>query len=506
MKNLHIWALSIAYPIVLAFFIWLFFLSEELLSTSDILSGMFVVGVFGLLGGMLLFGIIEDRAKSPKIQTLLNAILWIQIVVFGLMTAVPILSILLVPVCIAIYHMCILFPVSCIIGGVLLFVVICVTVYIKFGLKKGLLHYPVLRTIYYRLSQILPVYVCVISIFFIPHVFEMESDIPGYGVSSLITICIVTLSFIFGDNGEKVYYMTIPHLKYNFFLRPFSMDDSLKIDEEIKNNFTECELIEIADPITKQGNANFTGKSFFLPTKDWKRELSYYIKRAQLVFCCVGTSDGVKWEMFEHDTILDKYIFYYGSSISIKEILQDIRLTKHTHSKVHSLLKSMQKHSLVGPLYFVIRRNDCYYSTELSSIASFIKEEKRTDQLYSFEFEYHKKENVERINTWKTNMVYYFKDLGRVFSLVIRPNSLFNLLKVLVCIVLALLSLLGFLLGIAWIINGIVSLVSFLLPSFQQEILFSMEGIVETPRQLLFFSIGEIVTGIAFLRMILKKY
>lgn len=510
MKAWHLWALSIAYPIVICFLIWLFFLSEDVLSIVDILGGLFAVGALGLVGGgFLLFSIVDfmDERGKPKVLTIIvMVIMAIPMLVFALMLVAVVLSVTAVPICNAVYHMYLAFPTLCIIGGALLLVFIGLTLYIKFGLKKGLLHYPVLRTIYYRLAQLLPLYICIISFsFIILYAIDIESNVPAIGAIELLIAGIFGLFYAFGDNGERVYYITIPHLKYNFFLRPFFKDENLTIDKDIRANFPEYELVEIADPMTKNGNANFNGKSLFLPTKDWKRELSYYIKRANLVFCCIGDSDGVKWEMFEHDNILDKYVFYYDGSVSIQEIVNSVKHKKHMNSKMFAMLNSMQNLSCVAPFYFFTRENSCYYTPQLSDISSYIKDEISADQIQCFAFEYDETQVVKHKSSWRTNISYYIKDLRRVFSIAFRPKTFADILKVFGYLLVFLIVILLFLTGIAFVIFGIVSLVSFLIPSFQQEVLSSLEGLVETPRELFFQSIFEIGLGIVILRQFQNK-
>jgi hypothetical protein len=376
----------------------------------------------------------------------------------------------------------------------------------KYNFRITLNVTPILRTIFYRLIQYFSIYAVIISAINIP-----SADSIGYGNIIIGTMCLdsaeygmVFLTILFGGLAcgvtmegiaSRIFYVTIPKIKYNFFLRPFYKDSYLEIDDEIKKYFPD-ELVEIANPITKYGNESFKGSSFFLPVKDWKRELEYYIRRANLVFCCIGHSDGVKWEMFEHDDQLHKFIFYNEGIVSCDSIIESVRASNYASSKVYNVLCKMAKIDIKGGYYFIVRDNICFYSTNLSIIASYVINNVKENDLLEIELD-------DQINNLPDNNLgdydkkvkfrYLHKDILRIMSIAFRPRALFSSILVLLGVAYGLIKIVISLLGIALIICGVALLLSFIWPSLRDGLdLTSTTEIIGYGSGMIVFGIGII--------------
>lgn len=410
---------------------------------------------------------------------------------------IALLAFLLYPLALAVYYTFQHFNTLFVIGIIWMFAIIFFTFYIKF--KKSFYFNPGVRSIYYILLRLFPVYSFVCSAFAFYNLFDIYSDIVSLGFILLLML-ILSLNSI--NTKERIYYITIPHFKFNLFLRPFYKDSNLIIDKEIKTSFTD-ELVEIADPMSKNGNENFTGKGFFLPFKDWKKELSYYINRANLVFCSIGISEGIMWEMFEHDEIIDKFIFYLdNNTATIKEIVQNVK-EYHKNSKVFSVLYKLQSIECERPFYFIIRGNNCFYGVNLSDITSFIED--NVNNLNSFKFECC--ENIVNINKNKSaNIAYLLKDFVRIYSIIFRSSRLNQYIMVLSMILSKLFYTLLLLLCIALILCGILCILSFIYPTIDG--IFNLNSAIDeifnfdmlSTKERLSLGLGEICIGVKLLK------
>lgn len=487
------------------FWIWLFFIDEP--SFSYTLGGLFVVGMLIALGGGFISAAFSYE-QLPKTISVLGSVFGIAIAIIGgIMVITPILYFFLVPLYLAIKHLCYNASIPMFVGLIWLCVILVMYLLMRYNFRITLNVTPILRTVFYRLIQYFSIYAIIISAIYIP-----SADSIGYGNIIIGTMCldsaeygmvlltILFVSLAFGVTMEgvasRIFYVTIPKIKYNFFLRPFYKDSYLEIDDEIKKYFPD-ELVEIANPITKYGNESFNGSSFFLPVKDWKRELEYYIRRANLVFCCIGHSDGVKWEMFEHDEQLHKFIFYNDGIVSCDNIIESVGASNYASSKVYNALCRIGTIDISGRYYFIVRDNICLYSTNLSTIASYVINDVKEDDLLEFEF-------GNQINNISDNSLgdsykrvrfrYLIKDILRIMSIVFRPKALSAYLLVILAIADGIMKLALLLLGIGLIIVGVALLLSFLWPSLRDGLGFT------SMKEVIGYGIGAIILGIGMMK------
>ena len=437
----------------------------------------------------------ERLHNKPMWNKLLRVILIFLFVVIILSPLLYVCYKLLVhPLFLALNHIYINAFSYIIVCSIWLLVVVVLMFALRYFFDKKASYYPILRTITYRICQLLPFYciiICAINLVTIDTSYYQNDFGPDWGLIEMMIICLI----IMGGISEPFYLLTVPKLKYNFFLRPFYSDASLEIDNEIKEYFTE-DLVEVADPTSMFGNEKFSGKGFFLPTKDWKRELEYYIRKAKLVFCCIGHSDGVKWEMFEHDDQLHKFIFYNEGIVSCDSIIESVRASNYASSKVYNVLCKMAKIDIKGGYYFIVRDNICFYSTNLSIIASYVINNVKENDLLEIEL-------GDQINNLPDNNLgdydkkvkfrYLHKDILRIMSIAFRPRALFSSVLVLLGVAYGLIKIVISLLGIALIIGGVALLLSFIWPSLRDGLdLTSTTEIIGYGSGMIVFGIGII--------------
>ena len=274
----------------------------------------------------------------------------------------------------------------------------------------------------------------------------------------LIQIAILS-SFVLRKISDIVYYVTIPKMRFNLYLRSFYMDESIQIDKDIVAIFKR-ELIEIADPTTDFGNQKFGGKNLFLTTSNWKREVSYYIKRANIVFCCIGTGSGVLWEMFEHDRKIEKYVFYVNDRAILQDII-NLNVPKYLNNRVGQAITRLLEVYDKAPLYFIIRGNVCYYTKDLSCIAEFMNTGTQLVGLHTLDI------NGEITNGDKSSdfdVYSIYKDVQRIFSTIFRPAKFATFIAAVLGIIVSVVWLIGFLGGLFMLLLGLVSLASIIFP------------------------------------------
>ncbi len=113
---------------------------------------------------------------------------------------------------------------------------------------------------------------------------------------------------------------------YALFLRCFKYDNSIEYEDTLYR-------ISIALPepfkILQIGNPQkiFKGfefcETFYLPTIDWQKWVSYYINKTQFIFVVVNDSNGVLWEILNHDNQCEKFIFYFPQSTNIDSLFNN---------------------------------------------------------------------------------------------------------------------------------------------------------------------------------------
>lgn len=159
------------------------------------------------------------------------------------------------------------------------------------------------------------------------------------------------------------YYFVYSQKNYILYLRSFATSLTNDVITACKNTF-KCEMLEVADPSTGLFGSQSNVDSLYLPDEDWKPQVRYYIKRASFVLCEVGTSEGVKWEMFNNEEFIEKYIFWIKPDIKYVDSESD--------SIVKECLTFLAEKSNDKELFFCIKKNICMYSTSIEHISQVV--------------------------------------------------------------------------------------------------------------------------------------
>lgn len=504
MKWYYKTVITICYFALLYLFVWIFFI----LSTDgvDLLKGLFVIGIYLSLGCLFLGGdiITSDKESCRGITKYIRILLRTIFITSVLTAASPLLywfvDCILVPSIISLYLLHSTFPILIYVSLGLLIVVLVLQILVRYVYRMDMREHPLLRTVH---AITLPVYliyfVITIMLWVIYLIDEVESTqfVIGSFIWSyddiwvsnfaLIVLGVVLLCKIFLN--KKAYYSVVPYKKFNFFLRPFYMDNSLFVDYTIKQYFND-ELIEIADPNTSQANSGFLGYQLFLSTSKWKREVSYYINRANIVFCCVGLSDGVLWEMFENDTMITKYIFIVKNKSDVNSIVASIHADKQKRSIVYQSLLKLQNIEVDSPYYFVIREDVCYYSSNMEVIKKLMDGCVVSD-LKSFNITVTTIADSKKPLCQNINALHVLKDVRRILNMLLGPAALARYLKyITIGLGALLLCILPLLLGVGLIIMGIMCFMSLIWPNI-------MDGICEfsSITEILMYGCGALCVG-----------
>lgn len=298
---------------------------------------------------------------------------------------------------------------------------------------------------------------CILTISFIYssciHLFSDSSFFIG--VSNVMSAFYSGLLF-YSINFEKreQFGIIYPYRKYIFFLRAFKEDKDIKIDS-ILSKYSK-NILEIGDPTSIDGNKRFNGFTLFLSTKNWKKEVLYYIRHAEFVFCCLSTTDGVFWELSNHCRYPKKFIFY----VNVLDITTIIKKWKERMNSTNQIIEALVKfvgsnhEANIREVTFYINDNICYYSNDISNILNFVI----------------KKETNSNVQTIKLPDVYLrecdiisrqclgVKDIVRFWGRVNGVKSYMRLFKFLMYSLGAFLYILVAILGIGSILWGLLAL------------------------------------------------
>lgn len=139
---------------------------------------------------------------------------------------------------------------------------------------------------------------------------------------------------------------------YTLYLRSFKSDGIYSNIEntisELKSNYIN--VLTIANPKTFFRKA--IGHTLYLPSVNWKKFLEYYIIKAESVIVVVDDSDGVMWEMFQHQDQFHKYVFIVPN----KQVLQNITNKLTSQSDITSQLTELVETAQSDSFMFTIRR------------------------------------------------------------------------------------------------------------------------------------------------------
>ncbi|MEJ8770326.1 hypothetical protein [Prevotella sp. HCN-7019] len=204
---------------------------------------------------------------------------------------------------------------------------------------------------------------------------------------------------------------TYPDILY---LRSFNSDKDKhqkQIEESLVKvcNNLNLRICKIANPIRFNSNV----REFCLPVSNWKNELNFYIARAKYIFCIIDITEGVLWEMFEHQKFINKYIYCIRNKKTLQEILTNKIFRKYDNSKLMISLKTISKSNYNGTIFLRIDSSECFYSLSLKAILTNYKDNPKTS---SFTVDYSYSEQIETANYKRRDLLQRFERSLVAFS------------------------------------------------------------------------------------------
>lgn len=318
-------------------------------------------------------------------------------------------------------------------------------------------YHPIIRSLFNTLLSVLPIFAITSRIYL------LSSDIDGVAVDCAITSIILLVCYVvFQISNKEKFFFIVPKADYVLYLRRFSTEERGKINVEIESNIQSNQLLRIGDPSTDDGGRiSFSGYTFFLPLKDWKPIVEYYISRAKLVLCRIDTSDGVIWEMFEHKN--NKTIYCIDGGVNLQQAIERYEDKGYKNTELYCCLNEISRLVSDRPIYVYINEAQCVYSYALNDVLKYIKED-CSACVNSFTMPY-----VSNDSTIKVRKPFYIVvDVFRYLFVVIRPYIIKSKLTSALAVILWLFSLL---LGAYLIYSGVLVGVSIFVPQIEGSVL-----------------------------------
>lgn len=248
--------------------------------------------------------------------------------------------------------------------------------------KRGTAYNPIYRILFYYIFHITLIYCVAIRAYWCyelflkpkevvwPLRFEPVEHISIYTKGSYQSMIAITAAyFIKKFYREKQAIFKVPKSKrYVLYLRSFKDDVKTPFDNSLSEFYKskDIEIIQVADPSKASYNKLFQGKNMFILSPDWKKELSYCIENAEHITLCIGSSEGVQWEMYSNLQHLNKYLFYVPEKAVLSELLNQTN-QDYENTPVAEAIKELCQLNLTT-FYFVIRDNKCYYSDDFETL------------------------------------------------------------------------------------------------------------------------------------------
>ncbi len=310
---------------------------------------------------------------------------------------------------------------------------------------------PKIRFLAYFIVQFTPIFllVCFLYLLYLCMIFDNHSRL----VLSLICSIILIIPYsIYLFSSKETLFFVIPYRKYTLFLRAFKDDEKIKIDRILSKYFKN--LIEIGDPNSHEANMSFNGKTFYLPSGKWKEELQYYITRASYVFCNISNTDGVKWEMENHEYVYTKFIFYIKDVSLLSPLIEGSDIQK----PIYLIFSEIKKIIESGPCTFIIRGNEVFYTSKIALLLIYLTTGKGIERLSLLQLD-NKIMDELNVNT-SHSFKYVIKDIMRYFWMLLRPTKLIKYLSAISLSGIGILIIFGIILAVTLIIFGIMTIFS----------------------------------------------
>lgn len=330
--------------------------------------------------------------------------------------------------------------------------------------------YPIQRIlVYYSIYSFIIYSIIVYEYVLYDSIKNNQMPNTSFGESCIIFggVYIFMLSIATFSEKEK-FYVVIPKVDFCLFLRSFRFDKTEAINS-ILALFGKENVVQIANPVLRNSDDSFIGYNFFLPTRKWKKELRYYISKARHVYCTIGESEGVQWEMFENEDVCEKFIYHIPPNSNLDNIISMNR-NKEEKSLVFNCLQEIRNRLSTNECVFFIRNAQCYcYNNPYIGVESFLSS---CPNNYCVKFPV-SVSNKLNISTGPNYMqfFYFVKDILRLCSIIIRPRKIIFYLGLFVEVLIVIACLIASLCFLFLSAVGLFMCISYLFaPSFAADL------------------------------------
>ena len=336
-------------------------------------------------------------------------------------------------------------------------------------------HIPICRSIFNFLISCLPLYAITIRCFLIGKIADsVEFEI----IWSLgVTIFIYSVGIIGLIGRKETFYFIVPKRNFVLYLRRFGNEISSDIEDEIATKFGPDAVLRIGDPTTQDGgNITFKGLTFFLPTKNWKPVVRYYMTRAKLIVCKIDTSEGLVWEMFEHATLRCKTVYCINRETDLASCLELYNRKGYNNDVLYYCLDKLGELIQERPLYTNISDCRCVYSQELSEVVD------NADGIKYFAIPNQLKQSYKPNDN---KFVYFITDVIRGITMIVRPRRFNGVYVRFVNLLIIGLKLIGKLMGASLIYYGVLTFISIFVPSIDGSKWDIIDGLADLDRNVI---------------------
>lgn len=272
------------------------------------------------------------------------------------------------------------------------------------------------KTKWYTLVAYCKLYSKILALFSSLYIFTysglclLVADLSFSSITKLAVIFVISWVYFFiistlWRQSNGVFIMKLyPDILY---LRSFNSDKD-KHQKQIEETLVKVcsnlnlRICKIANPIRFNSNV----REFCLPVSNWKNELNFYIARAKYIFCIIDITEGVLWEMFEHQEFINKYIYCIRNKNTLQEILTNKIFRKFDNSKLMISLKTISNLNYNGTIFLRFDSSKCFYSLNLKAILTNYKD---NPKISSFTVDYTHSEYIENANYKRRDLLQRFE-------------------------------------------------------------------------------------------------
>lgn len=272
------------------------------------------------------------------------------------------------------------------------------------------------KTKWYTLAAYCKLYSKILALFSSLYIFTysglclLVADLSFSSITKLAVIFVISWVYFFiistlWRQSNGVFIMKLyPDILY---LRSFNSDKD-KHQKQIEETLVKVcsnlnlRICKIANPIRFNSNV----REFCLPVSNWKNELNFYIARAKYIFCIIDITEGVLWEMFEHQEFINKYIYCIRNKNTLQEILTNKIFRKFDNSKLMISLKTISNLNYNGTIFLRFDSSKCFYSLNLKAILTNYKD---NPKISSFTVDYTHSEHIENANYKRRDLLQRFE-------------------------------------------------------------------------------------------------